>query len=276
MARLAGPSFPPYTGDPNIPPSQLSSSQVSRNAATSRPLSAREREILDLLAVGMSGAAIAERLFLSPETIRTHVRNAMEKLGATTRSQAVAVALDRGEIARESSTAGATAAVAKAQLSAPGPAQMLSTLRAMTAGIATIADIDAAALYLTEDDGSLCLRLVARAGAEGLERTPSGPGTRVHLGEGKIGRIALETRTELLSESPFPPMIAAPMQRGGTLVGVLCVGTRASRPTNRRELLLVEALGTRIADVIACDGDPSPGLRGALERFRVSWSDPGS
>ena len=49
----------------------------------------------------MSGAQIAEQLVLSPETVRTHVRNAMAKLGASTRSQAVALALQRQEIARE-------------------------------------------------------------------------------------------------------------------------------------------------------------------------------
>jgi DNA-binding NarL/FixJ family response regulator len=54
-------------------------------------LTAREREILTLLADGLNGQAIAERLFLSPETVRTHVRNATSKLGAHTRVQAVAL-----------------------------------------------------------------------------------------------------------------------------------------------------------------------------------------
>src|ERR671917_121662 len=67
-------------------------------ASGGRPLSAREREILGYLADGLSGAAIAEQLVLSPETVRTHVRNAMEKLGASTRSQAVALALETGAI----------------------------------------------------------------------------------------------------------------------------------------------------------------------------------
>jgi len=54
-------------------------------------LSPREREILDLLAAGLTGQAIASSLFLSPETVRTHVRNATTKLGAKTRVQAVAL-----------------------------------------------------------------------------------------------------------------------------------------------------------------------------------------
>jgi DNA-binding NarL/FixJ family response regulator len=54
-------------------------------------LSARELEVLELLADGLNGQMIADRLFLSPETVRTHVRNATSKLGARTRVQAVAM-----------------------------------------------------------------------------------------------------------------------------------------------------------------------------------------
>ena len=57
-------------------------------------LSPREREILGRL----SGEQAAAQLFLSPETVRTHVRNAMGKLGAATRAHAVALALQHGEI----------------------------------------------------------------------------------------------------------------------------------------------------------------------------------
>lgn len=56
-------------------------------------LSPREREVLGLLAEGLTGEAIARRLYLSPETVRTHVRNATAKLGAKTRVQAVALAV---------------------------------------------------------------------------------------------------------------------------------------------------------------------------------------
>ena len=61
------------------------------DASRLRVLSPREREILGLLADGLTGQAIAEQLFLSPETVRTHVRNATTKLGASTRVQAVAI-----------------------------------------------------------------------------------------------------------------------------------------------------------------------------------------
>lgn len=54
-------------------------------------LTPREREILDLLAEGLTGEQVADRLCVSSETVRTHVRNAMAKLGARTRVQAVAL-----------------------------------------------------------------------------------------------------------------------------------------------------------------------------------------
>jgi DNA-binding CsgD family transcriptional regulator len=63
-----------------------------------KTLSPREREILGLLSQGLSGEQAAKQLYLSSETVRTHVRNAMSKLGAATRAHAVALALQRGEI----------------------------------------------------------------------------------------------------------------------------------------------------------------------------------
>ena len=65
-----------------------------------KALSSRESEILGLLAEGLTGEQIAKRLVLSPETVRTHVRNAMEKLGAPTRTAAVVKAIDMGEVQR--------------------------------------------------------------------------------------------------------------------------------------------------------------------------------
>jgi DNA-binding NarL/FixJ family response regulator len=61
-------------------------------------LTPREREILQLLAHGMTGEQAAGALFLSPETVRTHIRNAMRKLDAKTRVHAVALALHQREI----------------------------------------------------------------------------------------------------------------------------------------------------------------------------------
>ncbi|HET8815640.1 MAG TPA: response regulator transcription factor [Solirubrobacterales bacterium] len=63
-----------------------------------KTLSTRESEILGMLARGLTGEEIAQRLVLSPETVRTHVRNAMGKLEARTRTEAVVKALEREEI----------------------------------------------------------------------------------------------------------------------------------------------------------------------------------
>jgi DNA-binding NarL/FixJ family response regulator len=56
-------------------------------------LTAREREILQLLADGMSNADVAEKLFISQETVKSHVRHILTKLEADTRTHAVAIAL---------------------------------------------------------------------------------------------------------------------------------------------------------------------------------------
>ena len=62
-------------------------------------LSPREREIMHLMAEGLTAEAIANELNVSVETVRTHVRNAIRKLQARNRVHAIALALERGEIA---------------------------------------------------------------------------------------------------------------------------------------------------------------------------------
>ena len=62
-------------------------------------LSPREHQVVELLASGNTGEEVAERLGISPATVRVHVRNATGKLGANTRTQAVAIAVARGEVA---------------------------------------------------------------------------------------------------------------------------------------------------------------------------------
>jgi DNA-binding NarL/FixJ family response regulator len=63
-----------------------------------RTLSARQREILQMLADGMQTDAVAERLGLSTETVRTHTKRILAKLHADTRTQAVAIAIRNGLI----------------------------------------------------------------------------------------------------------------------------------------------------------------------------------
>jgi PAS domain S-box-containing protein len=65
----------------------------ARARSSARPLTRREREVVTLIAMGLETNEIAQELHVSPETVRTHVRNAMAKLGAHTRAQLVAIAL---------------------------------------------------------------------------------------------------------------------------------------------------------------------------------------
>lgn len=66
--------------------------------ATAEPevLTPREREILELVSVGLSNRAIADRLALSEHTVKSHVRAVLGKLGAESRTEAVALAARRG------------------------------------------------------------------------------------------------------------------------------------------------------------------------------------
>jgi pimeloyl-ACP methyl ester carboxylesterase/DNA-binding CsgD family transcriptional regulator len=59
-------------------------------------LSAREREVLDLISEGLSNAEIAGRLSISDKTVRNHISKLFDKLGVWTRAQAMVFARDRG------------------------------------------------------------------------------------------------------------------------------------------------------------------------------------
>lgn len=61
-------------------------------------LTKRESEVMGLVALGANTDEIAQRLTITPETVRTHAKNAMHKLGARSRAHAVALALTRGEL----------------------------------------------------------------------------------------------------------------------------------------------------------------------------------
>jgi len=74
---------------------------VAKEADAGMQLTDREREIMTLVASGLQSGDIAESLFLSPETVKSHVHNALEKLGAHTRAHAVAIALVSGQISWE-------------------------------------------------------------------------------------------------------------------------------------------------------------------------------
>ncbi len=65
---------------------------------TDEDLTIREIEVLQQIAGGNRNRDIAERLFISEETVKVHIKHIMEKLGASDRTQAVAIAVRRGII----------------------------------------------------------------------------------------------------------------------------------------------------------------------------------
>jgi DNA-binding NarL/FixJ family response regulator len=71
----------------------LAGALAAAETGTLKLLSKREREVLRLLADGLRNEEIGSRLHIAAETARAHIRNAMRKLGAATRTQAVALAL---------------------------------------------------------------------------------------------------------------------------------------------------------------------------------------
>lgn len=60
------------------------------------PLTGREREVLARVARGQTNARIAEELFMSPLTVKTHVNRMMAKLSAHDRAQLVVIAYETG------------------------------------------------------------------------------------------------------------------------------------------------------------------------------------
>jgi DNA-binding CsgD family transcriptional regulator len=243
-------------------------SAAAATAERPRPLTPREREILRLLADGMSGAEIAAQLVLSPETVRTHVRNAMSKLGASTRSQAVVLAMQQNELGGEPDSA-ATVPTARRRV---GGGEDRAALAVMLDGLVSLYDVDGGAVYLTEEDG-LSLERVARATADNGELALP---DSVALGDGPLGRIALERQAQLVQALGGDPassgLIAAPVVSGGRLFGVIALTVRVSRPVRRRELLLLQAFANRVGDVLLAGGDVEGRLPRATERFRSSWA----
>lgn len=75
---------------------QLTAHPASLALPPAEPLTAREREVLRLIAEGLSNQELAARLHLSPQTVKVHTRNIYSKLGVASRTQAVARGRDLG------------------------------------------------------------------------------------------------------------------------------------------------------------------------------------
>ena len=84
-----------HAGKKRIPPEIVA--QLAEHLSD-EGLTAREVEVLREVAGGNRNRDIAERLFISEETVKVHVKHVMEKLGASDRTEAVAIALRRGII----------------------------------------------------------------------------------------------------------------------------------------------------------------------------------
>ncbi|MTI94623.1 MAG: response regulator transcription factor [Firmicutes bacterium] len=66
---------------------------VEKESSLPEPLSAREKEVLTLVARGMGNREIAEKLFVSEKTVKTHVANILQKLNVKSRTQAALLAM---------------------------------------------------------------------------------------------------------------------------------------------------------------------------------------
>jgi DNA-binding NarL/FixJ family response regulator len=74
-----------------VPPSN-----GSQRDPTAEALTTRERDVLKLLARGLTQAEIAQELFISPKTVAGHIQRVLTKLGVHSRAQAVALAHEQG------------------------------------------------------------------------------------------------------------------------------------------------------------------------------------
>lgn len=238
-----------------------------------------------MLAEGASGAEIARALVLSPETVRTHIRNAMSKLGASSRAQAVAIALRQGDLGPQGSSAwtvnpldAGQGASGKHSFTPISSGSADAVFKALLGALVSLHDVEGGAVFVVEE-GGLTLRRAALVGDTAERR---GSDRSIHLGEGPVGRAALE-RTPQLVHGDGPPdartgrmAMYAPMTVGGRLLGVISLTTRPSRLTARRELLLLQAFAGHVAEILVGRSSArGPLLRAALERLHTSWTGSG-
>lgn len=86
---------------PEITRQVLRAVNVDKSGSEDRGLSSREMEVLECLAQGMTTSQISSGLFISDNTVKTHVRHILEKLEASNRAEAVSKAVQLGLIGGE-------------------------------------------------------------------------------------------------------------------------------------------------------------------------------
>ena len=91
--------------DPAVQARLVAAATPARDAVPARPLpdglTAREAEVLALIATGRTNAQIAAALFVSPSTVKTHINNIFAKAGVSDRAQAVHYAYSHGLAGRD-------------------------------------------------------------------------------------------------------------------------------------------------------------------------------
>ncbi len=87
-----------YRGEPTLAPEAawVLFKATRRGPELGDDLTEREREVLALLVEGLTNPEIADRLYISDSTVKTHVSNILSKLGVSTRTEAASLALQKG------------------------------------------------------------------------------------------------------------------------------------------------------------------------------------
>jgi LuxR family maltose regulon positive regulatory protein len=100
-AKYAGEVLSAFKGAESPVSSEVTKSETSPNGSLSpqllaEPLTKRQLQILELLAQGLQNKEIGEKLFVSPDTVRSHLRNIYSKLSVSSRLEAVTKAAGLG------------------------------------------------------------------------------------------------------------------------------------------------------------------------------------